>query len=159
MLIGVSFLSQLLIFTALAGAEQRTLRVEHYLNGALYKESTYEAGVKDGIEKEYSLNGVVRAIWSYSHGKKHGLQQGWFAEGPKRFEFHFNHGLLDGVQTEWHLNGTVFRRQVFVKGVEIQKKVLYSGSEIFTNYSKKDGRVYGLDGGALCMELKKEGAK
>lgn len=133
--------------------------IEHYLNGALYRESQYDKGKKESLEKEYALNGVLRASWNYHNGKKNGLQQGWYAEGPKRFEYYYDQGLLDGVQTEWHQNGVVFKRQVFKQGVETEKKILYQGSEIFTNYSKRSGRIYGLDGGTLCFEVKKEGEK
>ena len=135
------------------------IEVEHYLNGDLYRETPYENGLKEGRSKEYSLGHVLRANWNYHQGIKEGFQEGWFAEGPKRFEANFKNGILDGVQTEWHQNGTVFKRQVYANGIETDKKVLYPGGEIFTNYSKRDERKYGIDGGALCLEVKREGEK
>lgn len=133
--------------------------VERYLNGALYKESHYENGKKEGMEKEYALNGIIQGLWHYHLGKKEGDQQGWFAEGPKKFNYHYQKGLLEGEQLEWHQNGTVFRRQVFHQGVETEKKILFQGSEVFSNYVQKDKRKYGVDGGTLCFEVKKDGEK
>jgi antitoxin component YwqK of YwqJK toxin-antitoxin module len=133
--------------------------IERYLNGELYKKLHYVNGQLEGESREYALGGNLRAKWNFHLGVKDGLQRGWYTEGPKRFEFHFKNGVLEGVQTEWHLNGTEFRRQVYRDGVETEKKILFSGKEIFTNYSKKNGRTYGIDGGRVCMEVKPEGEK
>lgn len=133
--------------------------LEHYLNGDLYRETHYKNGLKEGSAREYGLQGVLRAVWNYHMDKKEGTQVGWFEEGPKRFEYHYKAGLFEGPQVEWHMNGQIFRNQIFQNGVEIGKKIFYQGAEIFTNYTIRNGRSYGLDGGALCFDVKKDGEK
>lgn len=133
--------------------------VERFVNDVIYRETTYVEGVREGIAQEYALTGSLRARWRYHADKKHGFQEGWYIEGPKRFESNFKNGVLDGEQTEWHMNGQLFRPQVFVDGVETDKKILFQSAEVFSNYTKRNGRTYGLDGGALCLETKREGEK
>ena len=125
---------------------------ERYPAGEVFAESHYQDGYQEGSRREYALGGSLRAEWNFHLGQKDGVQRGWFVEGPRRFESHFKNGRLDGLQTEWHLNGGVFRMQNFVDGVEQDKKILFQTGEIFTNYSIRDARIYGLDGGPLCFE-------
>lgn len=131
---------------------------DHFPDGSVHSRSHYFKGLKDGDSEEYTLTGSLRARYHFSHGKKDGLQEGWFIEGPKLFEARYRSGLLQGLQTEWHLNGNVFRQQQFQEGHEMTRKILYPSSEIFSNLVIKEGRSYGLDGGALCFEPKKEGS-
>lgn len=132
---------------------------EHYPNGDLLKETGYVRGMKEGISNEYGLGGKLRVRGNYHKGQKEGPQLAWYLEGPKRFEFNYKDGLLEGTQTEWHLNGGIFRTQNFVKGVETDKKILFQSGEVFSNYIKRDDRIYGIDGGALCFEPPREGEK
>ena len=133
--------------------------IERFPDGSPYKQTHYEQGLRDGMAEEYALTGKLRARWKFRRGEKDGHQEGWYIEGPKRFEANFKQGLLHGEQTEWHLNGQLFQRRVFAEGVETDKKILFPTAEVFSNYTKREGRVYGLDGGPLCFEPKKEGEK
>lgn len=126
--------------------------ISHYENGALYQESHYTLGHLEGLRTEYALNGHVREIARFHDGQRDGLQEGWYIEGPKRFEHHFVAGLLEGLQTDWHMSGQIFRQELFSKGTKTDKKIFFQHGEIFTNYAIREGRTYGLDGGALCME-------
>jgi hypothetical protein len=135
------------------------IQFESFPNGSLYRETHYQNGKKDGVEKNYSLSGSLRDLWNYKNGKKEGVQKGWFEDDSKRFVYHYKNAKLEGEQIEWHQNGTVFRRQVFHDGYEIDKKILFQRGAIFTNYVKRDGRVYGIDGGALCFDKKKDGER
>ncbi len=132
--------------------------VERYPAGQIYRETHYKHGLKEGFAFEYAIDGQLRSQWSYHLGKKHGVQKGWFIEGPKRFVANFKDGVLDGPQTEWHMNGAVFRQETFIEGREVDKKILYRSGEVFTNYTIRNSRLYGVDGGPLCFEPKKEGA-
>lgn len=133
------------------------VRVDRFPNGKVYRETRYENGLKEGEELEFGVNGHLWTRSRYRAGKKDGFQEGWFLEGPKRFEARFKNGILDGEQTEWHINGNVFRKLIYAQGVEVANKTLYPTQEIYSNYVKKDGRVFGLDGGPLCFEKKREG--
>ncbi len=136
------------------------ITVERYPTGIVYRETRYDRGIKNGETRKYAMTGTLVSLERFSEGAKDGLQEGWYMEGPKRFELRFKKGVLDGVQSEWHLNGALFRKQIFAGGVESDKKILFAGGELFTNYAKRDGRVYGIDGGALCFEpAKREGEK
>lgn len=125
--------------------------VERWLGGAIYKDTAYAHGLQEGAARMFALNGRLIQEWNFRAGKKDGVQRGWFEEGPRKFEMRYARGLLDGEQIEWHMNGRVFRRQVFRRGVEVKNKVLYPGGEIFTNYARRGGRLYGMDGGTLCQ--------
>jgi hypothetical protein len=133
--------------------------VERFPDGGRYKETHYLNGFKDGSEKQYALNGRVVREGNFIHGKREGLETAWFSEGPKKFEYHFKNGVLDGSQTQWHISGALFRQELYKDGTLIDKKILYPQGEVFTNYVTRDDRKYGLDGGSLCMEPKREGAK
>jgi hypothetical protein len=134
-------------------------RIERYPGGAIYRYGMIRHGQLEGKEYEFDPFGGRRAVWHYRQGKKHGLQEGWFIEGPKRFVYQYVNGVLEGEQLEYHASGALFRRQVFRQGVEADRKVLYQEGDLHSNYAKRDGRTYGLDGGALCFDPKKEGEK
>lgn len=134
-------------------------RTERYPTGDVYRISHFVDDKLDGFQYEYGIGAHLRARSHYRQGIKEGRQAGWYLDGSRRFEANFRAGILEGVQTEWHQNGAVFREQVFVHGEEVSRKVLYAGSEIFSNYTRRDGRKYGVDGGSLCMETKREGEK
>jgi antitoxin component YwqK of YwqJK toxin-antitoxin module len=131
-----------------------------YENGLLYKKSAYLHGLKEGQTHIYWLNGSIKEIGNFAQGQRHDVQKGWFAEGPKKFEHHFKNGLLDGYQTQWHLGGSIFKEDYFEQGIQKNKKILFANGDIFTNYANRYNRIYGQDGGPLCMENKKrEGQK
>lgn len=135
------------------------VQFEKFLNGALYRESEFKEGLKTGVEKKYSLEGKLRSQWLFLNGQKDGEQKGWFEDGARLFVYHYSKGVLQGEQIEWHQNGNLFRRQVFENGIETDRKILYQGGEVFTNFAKREGRTYGIDGGALCFDKKKDGEK
>jgi antitoxin component YwqK of YwqJK toxin-antitoxin module len=135
------------------------VRYERYPAGEVHTETRYESGLREGLAKEFALTGAVQVQWNFHAGKKHGIQQGWFIEGPKRFVYRYVHGVPDGDFIEWHMNGTVFRHQVFRHGVEQSRKVQYRTAEVHSNFVQRDGRKYGLDGGELCMDYGKDGQK
>ncbi len=133
--------------------------VERYENGALYRETNYRKGVKQGESRIFSLAGKIKEIDRYVNGVREGLQEGWYEEGPRKFIAQYQKGLLSGEQDEWHLNGRLFRRSVYDHGTETDKKILFQNGDIFTNLSIREGRTYGIDGGSLCMQSKKEGER
>jgi antitoxin component YwqK of YwqJK toxin-antitoxin module len=134
--------------------------IEHWADGRIFKSSHYKNGRLDGASAKYSLDGRLIERSNFNRGKKHLLQETWFEEGPKKSEQHFNHGFLDGIQTEWRLDGSVFQTERFVAGREVARKILYPNGAIFTNYVKRNNRLYGQDGGKLCLEPdKREGEK
>lgn len=135
------------------------VRIETFPDGSSASETSYFQGLRDGASREYGTTGALRARWNYRAGKKDGLQEGWFLEGPKRFEQHYRDGILEGTVTEWHLNGNVFNQQTYVNGAETARKIYYPTAEVFSNYVKRDGRTYGLNGGELCFEKKKDGER
>ena len=59
------------------------------------------------------------------------------------------------MSREWFLNGHPFRIRTFELGVEVAQKVYFSTKELHTNYVKRDGAIYGLKTGELCMDFKK----
>lgn len=133
--------------------------VDRFPAGEIYMETHYVDGLQEGVAREYAFTGALRRKSHYKHGKKDGLQEGWYLEGPKRFEQNYRDGILEGLQTQWHLNGKIFDQQTFADGVEVQRKVLFPTAEVYSNYVKRDNRKYGIDGGALCFETKKEGER
>ena len=159
-----SIFALILLATALdvqgAVADKNSIvQIERYQNGALYRETQYQNGKKNGYEKVYSLSGKVRTLWNYKNGKKEGEQKGWFEDSAKMFVYHYQNGVPEGEQMEWHQNGTLFRRQFFHHGYETDRKVFSQKGQMFSNYAKRDGRSYGVDGGTLCFDKKKDGEK
>lgn len=141
------------------GAKFTGVVLEKFPDGTSFRETEYVDGLKEGVALEYAFSGQLRARWHFSRGKKDGEQRGWYIEGPRRFVANFKNGLLDGEQIEWHLNGSLFRQMSFIEGVEVAKKILFPTEEVYSNYRKVDGRIFGLDSGPLCFEKKPEGEK
>lgn len=131
--------------------------IERFPNGNIYLNTGYVDGIKNGYEYQFAFTGARQMVWHYVGGLKHGRQTGWFIEGPIRFMHSFDFGLLHGTQTDWYMTGEMFNQQVYDHGVEVARKVFYSSSEVFSNYVKRGGRKYGIDGGELCFEGKKTG--
>ena len=132
--------------------------IERFPDGSQASIQNYKDGVLEGESEQFSLQHKRISHVVYHKGLKEGLEQGWYFEGPLRYEFHFQNGKLDGLQTQWHLNGKIFRQETFSHGQLFDKKILFSSGEIFTNYVTHEGRIFGQDGGNLCMESKREGA-
>lgn len=130
-----------------------------YPDGTRSMVSHYERGLQSGPTIQTAIGGARMAQMNYKKGLLHGNQLGWYVEGPKKFSLNYVNGEMDGEQIEWHLNGEVLRRRVFVKGEEVSRKILYANSDIYTNYTYKDRRKYGIDGGDLCFEKKRDGEK
>ena len=133
--------------------------IERFPNGVVFQESNYLNGQRSGPTFEYGFTGAIRAWWHFREGKKDGRQVGWYIEGPRRFEYRYRAGVYHGVQTDWHMSGQIFNQQVYFDGVESARKVFFATSEVFSNYAKKDGRTYGINGGELCFEGKKDGER
>lgn len=131
--------------------------IEPFPDGSMQKSTEYKNGFQHGITKVFGFTGARRYLWNYVDGKKHGLQYGWYLEGPKRYVRNYKAGLLHGESIEWFLHGEKFRQRFFEDGRETKVKVYYSTSELHTNYVKKDGAIYGLKAGELCMDFPKEG--
>jgi antitoxin component YwqK of YwqJK toxin-antitoxin module len=135
------------------------VQIKRYDAGHVFQELQYLGGRLEGESREFAIDHKLTAIWNYHKGVKDGLQRGWFEEGPKRFEHNFRNGALDGEQLEWHMSGDLFKEQYYVDGVETDRKILFENGAVFSNYAKRDGRIYGIDGGSLCMQKKPEGEK
>lgn len=135
------------------------MQVERYSPSAIFREVQYVEGVREGVAREYSLNQRLIATATYHNGVKEGRELGWYEEGPPHFARNFKGGLLDGVQTEWNLAGGIFKQQRYAAGVESERKIIFESGAVFTNYIRRDDRIYGIDGGALCMQKKPEGEK
>ena len=134
--------------------------VERFPNGVIYRKTNYLDGKKHGTALEFGFTGALRAKEQYVDGKKEGLQRIWFLEGPLKIESYFTGGLLNGRQVERYISGEVFREQTFAMGVEVSNKIFYLTKEVYSNYVKKDGRKFGVDGGPLCFAPdKQEGEK
>ena len=131
--------------------------VETYPDGSVFRTTNYLRGLKHGLSEEFGITGVLRTRWNYDLGKKNGWQEGWYIEGGRKFKMRYRNGLLDGTSTEWYLSGDIARHRVYENGVELAQKVLYESGELFSNFVIRGGRKYGLDGGELCMDFKKEG--
>ena len=133
------------------------IAIERFPDGSVQKSSEYKDGILHGITRVYGFTGARRYHWNYVNGKKHGPQYGWYLEGPQRYLRNYKAGLLHGDSVEWFLNGHKFRQRNFDHGIETRVKVYYSTQELHTNYVKKDGAIYGLKSGELCMDFPKEG--
>lgn len=135
------------------------VQVRHYDASQIFQELSYVDGLLHGRSHEYAIGHKLTALWKYRAGVKDGPQLGWYEEGPPRFEKNFKQGMLEGWQTEWRLDGKVFRQEKYHDGFETDRKILFQDGAVFTNYTKRDGRFYGLDGGSLCMQRKAEGER
>lgn len=131
--------------------------VARFPDGSIQKSTTFVNGIKNGEMQEYGFTGALRHRWNYKDGLKEGLQYSWYLEGPKKSIQNYKKGLFHGLSEEWFINGQLFRKRTFENGVEITNKVHFHTSELHTNYVKRDGAIYGLKTGELCMDFKNDG--
>ena len=131
--------------------------IERFPKGNVYRSTQYRKGLKHGQMEEYGFTGAIKHRWNFTLGKKDGLQYGWYLEGPKKYVHEYKGGLFHGVNTEWFLAGNLFSKRTYKNGVEVATKIHFSTSELHTNTVTRDGAVYGLKTGDLCMDFKKDG--
>lgn len=133
--------------------------VERFPNKEVYKTTQYSQGLKHGKMEEYGFTGVMKHRWNYVNGLKEGIQESWYLEGPKKYVKSYKNGRPHGKSQEWFLNGNVYRQRIFDEGIETANKVYYITKELHTNYVKKDGAIYGLKSGELCMDFPVDGER
>ncbi len=133
--------------------------VERNLRNDLLALVHYRNGEKDGVSLTYHHNGRIVSEHRFRHGKKDGVQKAWYADGKLRSVSTFTMGVADGTYTEWHPNGRLYRFMRIQGGVELENKRFYESGAIYTNYVRREGRNYGIEGEPLCRAVKQEGLK
>ena len=68
-------------------------------------ESSYKAGVPDGVWKTWFPNGQLRRDMTFKEGRRDGVTKEWYESGAKRAEVSFSAGLRDGPSIRWTADG------------------------------------------------------
>jgi antitoxin component YwqK of YwqJK toxin-antitoxin module len=88
----------------------------------------YKNGLKEGRFEQWWPNGHYRYLFNYTADKWNGCQLVFYPNGQKRQESNFLNGQLEGIQRTWNAKG-----------------------ELTSNYTVKDGKVYGLITVKSCL--------
>lgn len=76
------------------------------VSGKLDEETTYENGIRNGINKVYFVDGSVRST-PYLHGFKHGTVEQFYPSGQLNFQENYKHGIRDGVYRGYSETGEI----------------------------------------------------
>jgi hypothetical protein len=98
----------------------------------------------------FSASGALMKVSVFQNGQLIGQEKSWFENGQPRHTYEFDSGVREGKSTEWYENGRTFRESVYVNGQEVSQKTWRVDGELYANYTIRNGRYYGLKGGALC---------
>ncbi len=83
---------ELQIETSYQNGVKEGVQKSYYKDGNVWIVSVYQNGLKTGIEKYYRPNGVVYGETSYQNGKKEGFQRWYFENGSLKKEKKFKDG-------------------------------------------------------------------
>ena len=90
----------------------------YYPDGTLRSETPYRYFKRFGVERTYWQNGALDTSTSYVNDLKHGMQCEYREDGGLRFENPYVKDKLYGCVCDYrHLNGRVFIKAIYIKGV------------------------------------------
>ncbi|MFY0625773.1 MAG: hypothetical protein JXR07_05745 [Reichenbachiella sp.] len=126
-----------------------------YSNSNIRKETNYEKGRKNGLDKRWFPDGSLASERYYSNGLKTGLHRSWWENNKLKFEYHFNdQGQYHGSITEWYQNGQLAKQFHYINGQEDGPQKLFNpDGKIKANYEVVDGERFGLIGLKKCMTV------
>jgi antitoxin component YwqK of YwqJK toxin-antitoxin module len=117
--------------------------------------TTYEKGLKHGVEFKKYKNNVLAEQRFYTKGKKSGVHKSWWSENQLRFEYHFNDvGEYNGKVNEWFKNGQQLKAFNYIKGKEDGAQKMWNiDGKIRANFVTVNGERYGLIGLKKCYTI------
>jgi antitoxin component YwqK of YwqJK toxin-antitoxin module len=78
---------------------------QYHMNGNLFREVTFENGLKVGTEKTYYDTEELAAICHYVGGQKEGDYREWKRDGTLIFEGEYKEGKRHGIFNKYYDNG------------------------------------------------------
>jgi antitoxin component YwqK of YwqJK toxin-antitoxin module/Flp pilus assembly protein TadD len=129
-----------------------------YSNGQLKKETNYEDGKEDGLQKGWHKNGQLKFEANYKDGEKGGLQKGWHKNGQLQYEDNYKGGKRDGLQKWWYKNGQLHLERHYRYGEEDGlAKTWHKNGQLYKVFRYRNGKRDGLqktwyDSGQLHLE-------
>lgn len=133
--------------------------VERNLRNDLLSLVQYREGKKDGVAWRYHHDGKLVAESHSIRGKKHGQQRTWYIDGRLKSVSYFKMGLSHGTYTEWHPSGRLYRVMKTEDGIEVTNQRYFESGATYSNFVRRNGRTYGMEGEPLCRAEKEEGLK
>lgn len=131
-----------------------------YVDGVLLEKKNFVNGRQEGTSTSYHHDGSLNTEWRFVDGKREGEQIAWYAKtdgSGRRFVQNYRRDLLDGESKTWRPSGKLMREELFREGKKISEKVIFESGKIYSNYTQRDDRVYGLVGAPGCAPVKRVG--
>lgn len=117
-----------------------------YDNGQMMAESSFNGGLKEGLEKSWNEDGSLRQEANYSKGRRHGSSKNWHSNGQLMSETEYANGLVNGVSKTWHSNGEPDTETNYNFGnIEGEAKSWYKDGTKYTVTNYRNNRKHGMD--------------
>ena len=116
------------------------LWIEYNSDGRLWKEATYQNGMKTEWTKyEYHNNGQVRDKFTYKDGKKDGPQVTYWENGQLDKKGVHKDDKRMGPWVEYYRNGQLYEKGTYKNGKKEGPFVSHVGNGVLTTQTYRDG--------------------
>ncbi len=92
-------------------------------------------------------------LYTYLNGLQNGEQKGWHTNGNISFDYMCKNGKRIGDYKEYYPNGKLQIQRWYEEGQIIKNKILDLNGVVIANYTKRNGRYFGLMGSSSCITL------
>ncbi len=116
-----------------------------YPTGALERETWYEGGLRNGLERLFRTDGTQSYEWHWLAGKEDGLWTSWYLNNRKSSEENYQQGLKHGVSRHWYDTGVLHTEFNYENGFRKgEQKFWYSNAQQDTvaNYDHDGTKDY-----------------
>lgn len=111
-------------------------------------------GKAHGWEKGWYSSGKRSFEKFFLQGDREGAHRGWWENDSLRFENHFVHDKFEGRQASFYPNGKKWDERYYLHGYEEGTQRAWNMEGILvTNFTVKNGKVYGVIGRFDCMSI------
>jgi len=115
-----------------------------YADATVWEESTYRAGVREGVHKKWWKNGQLALSSQWSNGALHGEYNRWYASGDPWEQATYVEGKRMGRHQKWWKNGTVALDHTYTaRGLNGEYRTHYDDGSLWAEGRYKDGKPVG----------------
>lgn len=120
----------------------------------LRSKTPYRKGQRHGRAYAYHPDGRLAYEKLFRNGNREGTHRGWWPNGTLQFAYTYEHDLFEGEETSYYKNGVRAELRHYRKGREEGQQTTWNGDgQIVSNYTMKEGKLYGIVGRFDCVSV------
>lgn len=114
-------------------------------------------GKENGVAYGWYKTGRKRYERGFVNGNREGVHKGWYENGRLSFLYFFHNDKYEGEQTTFFESGHRWNTLHYVNGYEEgQQQAWNDRGRLVTNFTVKNGKLYGVIGRFDCMSVYKK---